>query len=202
MISTLVYSVRFALFFGAEWAFFYWIPWIACHPIPDLQKEKIVPGAIPANATCYTVDHGAIVFRYYRSFADVPIPYILTAALLLGLIAIFFWPWFWMRSDSASKPGGGVAETRATAPAEATTDPFAASKATTYRQLALVFWQRFGPGPLLLLAAIAVFGILTIAPPLAPYRGFLFFAGPAAGMALLLGRPNVRKSRREERDAQ
>src|SRR5262249_47593404 len=75
VISALMYVARFAVFFGAEWAFFYWIPWADCRPLADLPTAEIAVGEIPPEATCYTINHGAVVFHYYRSLNEAPTPY-------------------------------------------------------------------------------------------------------------------------------
>ena len=188
MIVALIYFWRFALFFCAELAFFYWIPSIACRPLAALQTEEVVPGPIPPEATCYTVDHGIVVFRDYRPFEQAPIPYVLTAILALTLLSSFFSPRFWTRGRGASEPHQSVAGNRAD---ESVSDPFAASKANTLRQLVAVFRHRFGLGPFVLAGALAAFALLTIVPALREYIGLIFFAVPAAAGAVFLGKPTT-----------
>ena len=112
MPSTLAFFVRFAVFLGAEWAFIYWVPSMACQPLSQLARETIVAGPVPADATCYTVEHGHIVFRYYRAFTGSPIPYLLTAGILVALAAMFVWPSFWMKSEDVRKPRHQPTHTR------------------------------------------------------------------------------------------
>jgi len=175
MPSTLAFFVRFVLFLGVEWAFIYWVPSLACQPLSKLSQEKIVVGAVPAGTTCYTVEHGHIVFRYYRSFSESPIPYLLTASVLAAVAAMFIWPSFWTRSEDVTA-GQEIA------------GPYAASKATTFRQLIAVARHRFGLGPLVVFGAIAVLGVATAIPPLTQYQVLLFFLIAPAAMAAYVGR--------------
>jgi len=178
MPSTLAFFVRFVLFLGVEWAFIYWVPSLACQPLSKLSQEKIVVSAVAAGATCYTVEHGHIVFRYYRPISESPIPYLLTASVLAAGVAMFIWPSFWTRSEDVAA-GQEIAST---------TDPYAASKATTFRQLIAVARHRFGLGPLVVFGAIAVLGVATAIPPLTQYQVLLFFLIAPAAMAAYVGR--------------
>jgi len=199
VISTLVYFLRFALLLGVEVALFHWVAWNTCRPLADLRKEGTFGGAIPPEATCYTRDHGIIAFHDFRPYAEDPIPVILTAGLLFCFLACFFWRGFWIGGKRASKPSAGAAQAgdldSTTGRDETKGDPFAASKATTLSQLATVFWQRFGPGPVVLACMLVAFSLATITPPFASYQGLVPLAVIAAGGALLLGRPYARKKR-------
>jgi hypothetical protein len=178
MPTTLAFFVRFALFLGVEWAFVYWVPSIACRPLSHLAQETLIAEPVPTGATCYTVEHGHIVFRYYRPFTESPVPYLLTAGVLAAVVAIFFWPSFWMKSEDVP------ADHKIASPA----DPYAASKAATFRQLFTTARHRFGLGPLILFGAFAVLGVMTAIPPLAQYQSLLFVAVAPAALAAYVGR--------------
>jgi hypothetical protein len=189
VISALAYLFRFALLPGVEAALFYWVARNTCRPLADLSTEETFGGAIPPEATCYTRDHGVISFHDFHALAEDPIPAILTAGLLLCFLGLFFWRGFWVGGRGGTAP-------------DAAPDPFAASRATTLSQLAMVFWQRFGAGPVVLACAAVAFSLATIAPPFAAYRGLIPLVVIAAGGAMLIGKPRGLEKRSGKRTPQ
>jgi len=190
MISVLVYLLRFGLLLGVEVALFYWVSRNTCRPLTGLNTEETFGGAIPPEATCYTRDHGTIAFHDFRPLSDDPIPAILTIGFVLCFFGLFFWRGFWIggRKASGADPAASPAGSSSTGRGETNVDPFAASKAKTLRELVAVFRHRFGLGPFVLAGALVAFTLLTAAPALRQYAGYIFIAVPPAGGALLLGK--------------
>ena len=81
--TVLLWSARAVLIGGGLVTFFVWAPWLGCRPLADLVNERISVDRIPADARCYTVEHGKIVFASHGTVADDPYKFIATTAILV-----------------------------------------------------------------------------------------------------------------------
>lgn len=71
------------------------IPWLACKPLSDLPNEEIEIAEIPADAHCYRIDQGRLVFSNREAIADNPVPFAATVALSALLLMLVLWPRLW-----------------------------------------------------------------------------------------------------------
>jgi hypothetical protein len=71
------------------------IPWLACKPLSDLPNEEIEVTAIPADAHCYSIDHGRLVFSRREAIAENPAPFAATVGLSAVLLTLALWPRLW-----------------------------------------------------------------------------------------------------------
>jgi hypothetical protein len=79
----------------AAFAFVRIAPWLGCKPLSDLPREHIAVAQIPADARCYTVDHGQIDFSSHGTIAEDTRSFALTVAVFVVATGIAVWPRLW-----------------------------------------------------------------------------------------------------------
>jgi hypothetical protein len=95
--SALIGSIFVLLCVVAAFSFVRLAPWIACKPIAALPQERIAVVQIPADARCYSINHGEIVFHRHGTVAEDTRSFALNAAVYVIALGLLVWPQLWNR---------------------------------------------------------------------------------------------------------
>lgn len=93
--SALIGSAFVLLCVVAAFSFFRLAPWIACKPISELPNERIAVAQIPADARCYSINHGQIIFESHGTVAEDTRSFALTVAVYVIAMGLLVWPQLW-----------------------------------------------------------------------------------------------------------
>jgi hypothetical protein len=93
--SALIGSVFVLLCVVGAFSFFRLAPWIACKPISELPPERIAAAQIPADARCYSINHGQIVFHSHGTVAEDTRSFAMNAAVYVIAFGLLMWPQLW-----------------------------------------------------------------------------------------------------------
>lgn len=85
--NVILVAVQFALAVTLILGFFSWAPWINCHPISDLPETSELSVDVPAEARCFNINHGEIVFSKRLPRTEDPVGFYTLAALLMACFA-------------------------------------------------------------------------------------------------------------------
>jgi hypothetical protein len=88
-----VWLLRIALAVATMVLFFGWAPWIASHPVTQLDPTQVPAEGVPSWARSFTISHGLVVFHERGTVRDMPYLFaaytVLMAASALGLFFSF-----------------------------------------------------------------------------------------------------------------
>ena len=93
--SALIGSVFVLLCVVLSFSFVRLAPWIACKPIAQLPREHIAVTHIPADARCYSFNHGQIVFHSHGTVAEDTRSFALNATVYVIALGLLLWPQLW-----------------------------------------------------------------------------------------------------------
>ena len=93
--SALIGSVFVLLCVVAAFSFVRLAPWIACKPISALPQERIAVAQVPADARCYSINHGQIIFHRHGTVAEDTRSFALNVAVYAITMGLLVWPQLW-----------------------------------------------------------------------------------------------------------
>jgi hypothetical protein len=93
--SALIASVYVLICVAASFSFVHLAPWIGCKPISELSKERIAVAEVPADARCYSINHGEIDFHSHGTVAEDTRSFAVNVAAFAIALGLLVWPQLW-----------------------------------------------------------------------------------------------------------
>ena len=85
--NVILAALQFVLAVTLILGFFSWAPWINCQPISDLPEASEFSVEVPAEARCFNINHGEIVFSKRLPRTEDPVGFYTLAAFLIVCFA-------------------------------------------------------------------------------------------------------------------
>ena len=80
----IVGAIQIGSFIGFVYLFgFHWTPWFSCRPVTALDLQKYGLQSVPADARCFNISDGKVVFHAYSTVS--------VRFALLSLVVIILW---------------------------------------------------------------------------------------------------------------
>jgi hypothetical protein len=113
MKRVLVSILQLILVGGLFASFFALTPWLGCKPLAELPSASAASSTVPADAQCFTDNHGQIAFHAHGLISEEPVRFAIHVAALLalfGLLLLSFWKVGALGSRSRGTVSDGAAK--------------------------------------------------------------------------------------------
>jgi hypothetical protein len=104
--STIIGVIQIGSFIGfGGLLLFVWAPWFTCRPVNELDLIEYSLQSIPADARCFSINHGSVVFHAHGTAADDAGPFALLSLALFVRFCVLNYTYFKYADSPLARPG-------------------------------------------------------------------------------------------------